>query len=223
MHIEGDRLQDYVDELVDAQERNEVEGHLAVCPRCFEDVQKQRSLLGDLSKLPRRMAPRRDLLPGIHAAIDAEKVRPLRVAQIGGRTLRSARYHLAAAAIVLLVLSSAATVLVLRAGGWVTGGTVVGTLPAIAPEEFRALEANYVAATAELEEVLRDQRAALAPETVRILEENLAIIDRALAEASAALRADPGNPALSEMVVAAYEKKLDLLRRAADVPLRRGA
>jgi hypothetical protein len=218
-------LQDYVDGVLGAPASNEVERHVAMCPECFEAVEKLRALLGDISKLPRRISPRRDLLPGIHAAIDADKVRPLRVAPLGGRTLRSARYQLAAAALVLLVLSSAATALLMRARGWTGDAALVGTsaLPAMAPDEFRVLEANYVTATTELERVLRDQRAALAPETVRILEENLAIIDRALAEANTALHGDPGNRALSEMVVAAYEKKLDLLRRAADVPMRRGA
>jgi hypothetical protein len=61
--------------------------------------------------------------------------------------------------------------------------------------------------------LLRDQ-AVLEPETVRVLEQSLARIDAALADARAALAADPANAVLAEMLQANYEKKLDLLRRA---------
>jgi hypothetical protein len=47
-----------------------------------------------------------------------------------------------------------------------------------------------------------------------VLEESLATIDRALADARGALAADPANAVLAEMLHANYEKKLDLLRRA---------
>jgi hypothetical protein len=222
-HIEGERLHDYVDGLLGAAERAAVERHLAACDECTASVRELRMLLRRIAGLPRGIAPARDLLPEIGAAIDA---RPERAGasrpRLRERTLWSARHGLLAAAVVLVALTSAATALLV--GSAVDGPAVVGVPApdAFAPDEFRRIEADYIAATDELQAVLVSRRAELAPETVRILEENLRIIDAALAEAGAALRGDPGNAALSEMMVAAYEKKLDLLRRAAQDPTWRG-
>lgn len=222
-HIEDERLHDYVDGLLDAAERATIERHVEACAACTTSVRELRVLLGDIARLPRGIAPGRDLLPAIGAAIDAGygEASALRL-PLRERTLWSARHALAAAAIVLVALTSAVTALVVRTTPDPSAVVAVSAPGAFAPEEFRRIEANYVAATDELEAVLASRRSELAPETVRILEENLRIIDAALAEAGAALRGDPGNAALSEMMVAAYEKKLDLLRRAAQDPTWRG-
>jgi anti-sigma factor RsiW len=216
LHIDDDRLQDYVDGSLGEADRAQVERHLGACVACFNVVRDLRVLLQDVSALPRGIEPARDLRPGIHAAIDRQAA-----GKLAGRSVWSARYVLAAAAVILVVLSSTLTALLVqgRAGD---GVSLVSAWPDVA-DRFHAIEANYVAATDELERTLQEQRAELAPETVRLLEENLRIIDRALAEASAALRFDPNNQALSDMLVAAYEKKLDLLRRAAQpAPMRGG-
>jgi anti-sigma factor RsiW len=222
-HIEGERLHDYVDGLLGAAERATIERHLEACAECTTSVHELRALLGDIAGLPRGIAPARDLLAAIGAAIDAGsgEARALRL-PLRERTVWSARHALAAAAIVLVALTSAVTALVVRTAAVPSDVLAVSAPGAFEPEEFRRIEANYIAATDELEAVLASGRGALAPETVRILEENLRIIDAALAEAGAALRSDPGNAALSEMMVAAYEKKLDLLRRAAQDPTWRG-
>jgi anti-sigma factor RsiW len=215
MHIEDDRLQEYVDGRLGDADREQVERHLAACEECAGAERELRDLLAQVAALPRDIAPSRDLRPPIHTAIARRARRP---ADFGSRTLRSARGTLMAAAIALVVFSSGLTALLMRG----RGGTIGEVQPASAGAEFRVIEANYIAATNELEVALEELRAVLPPEAVRIIEENLAIIDGALAEASTALAADPHNPALSEMLVAAYQKKLDLLRRAVDVPRERG-
>jgi hypothetical protein len=77
------------------------------------------------------------------------------------------------------------------------------------------LERQYSDELRELEQVLRKSRGALAPETVRIMEDNLMIIDRAIREARAAMAADPNSELLVELLRSAYERKLELLRQAA--------
>ena len=74
------------------------------------------------------------------------------------------------------------------------------------------MERSYEDAIADLQRALDDQQSGLAPETLRILQANLDIIDRALSESRAALHADPGNDALTEMLRSGYERKLDVLR-----------
>ena len=221
-HLNETTLNALVDDELSDIARARVETHLAGCARCAADVAAMRGLLHDVGGLARGVTPERDLLPGIHAAIDgALALSPRPVAEPAPtprpgwaeRSVRSAWWVLAAAAVVLIALSSALTALLLRTATPVTiAGTAAGAVPT---RELNRLEARLIAATDELEGVLRTERAQLAPETVRILEENLAIVDAALAEARAALRADPGNPVLSEILVATYEMKLELLRSAA--------
>jgi hypothetical protein len=223
-HIDDTTLNALLDDELAAAERPGAHAHLESCAACAAELAALRSLRQQLAALPRDLAPARDLLQGIHARMDAAAVVPLRAAVAGESVPRGARprlvhrtiggslRELAAAAAVLIVLSSAVTAILLERL----------PAPSAQPEVARAseppgsgVESRFVSATRELERVLDTQRAGLSPETVRILEDNLLIIDTALAEARAALRADPGNAALSEILMATYEKKLDLLRRAA--------
>jgi hypothetical protein len=75
--------------------------------------------------------------------------------------------------------------------------------------------ADYDRAVAELQGILWQHRGELDSATVRVLEENLAAIDRAIAEAQAALADDPANSYLSTHLAAAMWQKVRLLRRAA--------
>jgi len=193
-HVPTDRLHDYVDDLLCREERMLVERHLAVCPTCRAEVADLRALLADLGELPAAIAPERDLLPGVHAAIDASAARRTRV-----------QWLAAAAAIVVLAAAAAGV-------RWIT-------VPAVSPDGAVASSGTvddlWRHQSAEMERLLTYSRQTLDPATVRVLEENLRIIDRALTEARAALRSDPGNPVLEELLLATHRKRLDLLRGAA--------
>jgi hypothetical protein len=76
------------------------------------------------------------------------------------------------------------------------------------------MERSYEDAIAEVQRALSEQPSGLTAETLRILQANIDIIDRALGEARAALHADPANDALAEMLRSGYERKLDVLRSA---------
>jgi anti-sigma factor RsiW len=222
-HLDDAALNALLDDELPPAERVRAEAHLDRCAECAADAAALRALHADLAALPRGIAPGRDLLPEIHARIDAAGIVPLRPdaarpwsprtrAPLGQRTLFAARRELVAAAAALVLASSALTALLLGRTG---DDATLAPPTALAPAAVSGMEARFVSATRELERVLDIQREGLSPETVRILDENLAIIDAALAEARAALDADPGNAALSEILMATYEKKLDLLRRAA--------
>ena len=77
--------------------------------------------------------------------------------------------------------------------------------------------AGYAQEVAELEALIVDHRDELALSTVRILEKNLAIIERAIEESSAALAADPGNAYLLENLGRAFERKVGYLPRTSPV------
>jgi len=74
---------------------------------------------------------------------------------------------------------------------------------------------SYAAAVADLERVLAEGRGKLDSTTVKIIEKNLAAIDRAIAEAQRALDADSGNLYLNTHLAETMRRKLDLLRQAA--------
>jgi hypothetical protein len=67
----------------------------------------------------------------------------------------------------------------------------------------------------ELQAMLRERRDQLDPSTVRVVEENLAIIDAAVAQARAAVQRDPASGFLSHRLESALNKKIQLLRTVA--------
>jgi hypothetical protein len=86
----------------------------------------------------------------------------------------------------------------------------------IANSRARAGEV-YDAAVGDLERVLAEGKDQLEPKTLKVIEENLRIIDRAIAEARSAIAADPANAYLRSQVAANMRRKLDILRQATDV------
>ncbi|MDX1660543.1 MAG: hypothetical protein R3326_02020, partial [Gemmatimonadota bacterium] len=121
-----------------------------------------------------------------------------------------------AAAIALLVVGAIAGALLApgRDGASPRSDAPIVRAPASAGSETRSVTTEYDTAVERLAAELRARRDELDPATVRIVEENLRIVDRAIREAREALAADPTDPVLRELVVANYERKLDLLRRA---------
>ena len=95
-----------------------------------------------------------------------------------------------------------------------------GMTPTVLPASFRDAELGYLRSIGELRAVLQKQKSVLRPETVATVENSLLVIDAAIDEARKALMADPGNETLVDLLKASYERKLDLLRRAADLGAR---
>jgi hypothetical protein len=85
-----------------------------------------------------------------------------------------------------------------------------------------SLDPRYDATVAELRQLLTAERTQLDTSTVRILEQNLAVIDRALNEAQRAVAKDPANPYLRAHLASTMRRKVDLLRRATVIAGARG-
>jgi hypothetical protein len=92
-----------------------------------------------------------------------------------------------------------------------------GNLQAVNTSVSRSSRAteSYASAVADLEQVLANGRGQLDTTTVRVIEQNLAAIDRAIAQAQRALNADPANLYLNTHLAETMRRKLDLLRQAA--------
>jgi uncharacterized lipoprotein YbaY len=116
---------------------------------------------------------------------------------------------LAAAAVALIVMSSSVTLLLRRGASEPAAGAGVGL-----PASIVALEGEYTTAAAEIASVLEQQRGALPREAVAALERSLRVLDDAIAESRGALARDPANAQLSQLLLATYQRKLDVLKRA---------
>jgi hypothetical protein len=119
------------------------------------------------------------------------------------------------AASVLIVFVSGLTV-------WVVTGRVRVNPPRVARESaavapVSAGGATYDRAVAELLQSLDEGRKQLSPRTIEVMERSLGTIDRAIAEASAALEQDPGNVFLSLHLARERQRKLALLRQVHDL------
>ncbi|HXV92711.1 MAG TPA: hypothetical protein VD813_05395, partial [Pseudonocardia sp.] len=90
-----------------------------------------------------------------------------------------------------------------------------GAAPVVAPVASVPGEATWDRAIGELRAVLDEGRDRLDPRTVRVLEESLATIDRALERSRTALATDPANPYLNAHLQETLRRKVELLRQAA--------
>ncbi len=197
------RLDAWMEGTLPAAEQATVETHLAGCDRCRAEADALQALVAQARALPRDVQPQRNLWEGIAARLTPTD------ATTRNRTLGLSRWRfsasrplLAAAALGGLLLGAAVTSLWQRQG---------------ARREFVLEQARYAEASADLARALAGNAAALAPETRAVVERSLSILDQAIAEAEAALAADPRKVALEQMLLARYEQRLDLLRRAAAV------
>jgi len=92
-------------------------------------------------------------------------------------------------------------------------GTGVAQEAAWSDSSLLAAERQYAQATAQLMAALEARRASLPPEMLASVEKDLTTIDAALRQVRGALRQDPDNMALSHMLAATHQKKVDVLQR----------
>lgn len=207
------RLSDYVDDELSAAERQRLEAHLVGCTACRRTLEELRAVVARAHSLGTQ-APERDLWAGV-----AERIGVPARRSAGGRWRRFRLVltapQLAAAAAALMAVSAGSVWLakprrpiMQQAAVPPAAGQVVTVAPAAMAEGV------YQSAVRDLERVLDQGRGRLDTATVRILEENLRIIDAAIAQCRRALAADPASPYLNAHLAQTMKRKLELLRRA---------
>ena len=232
-HLEDGRLHGYLDDELGAAERAEVEAHASSCPACARRLASFAEVRTGLDALPRSGRPPRDLWPGILERIErGADVVPLHVAHgaapappapregeaaVGRGRLRRWALPLADAAGLAQAFATGALTWSARAGEDGEGPTTAAAIAA--PDETplrgrRAAGATYEEAIADLEALLARGRDRLDPVTVRTLEESLVTIDRAIADAEAALAEDPGSELIQGMLLGQQRAKYRVLTRA---------
>lgn len=212
-----ERLDELFDDSVAGPGVAELRRHVAACADCGRRLADAAVLSQAAQELPREIAPECDLWPAIGAEIErAIVVRD----HFGGAVLRRWRpWAVAAAAVLALVVAyqlgrraatqpAASQTVAIRA----TMDEPIDGMP------DASARAGYRQARDELLAALDLRREALSPETLAVVDRNLAVIEHSIEGIRTALEADPGNPRLVRRLGFIYRQQLDLLRRAVTIP-----
>lgn len=169
-----------------------------------------------LRELPESIEPEHDLFPEIAArtihrrrgaawkgwAMAAGLVAALGIGFVVGRQADSGPPQGAEVASAVSPASSPEPAIVRAVDGVAAGGTSI----------HRA-EMELLRAKEQLHFVLGQRQDSLSPETRRLLDENLATVERAIEELRSAIVADPGNRDLQRRLVTYHEQEIQLLQR----------
>jgi len=203
-HPDEGLIHDFVDDELTGDERGRIEAHLAGCASCrtVADAivrlrEDTRRLLGAAPKA----AP--DQWRGIERSIQARR--------------RAWRLSPAAAAASVALLMAAGAALYGTLAAPRSGTPVAPPIAAVTTEEApaAAIAVAYAPTLAELERILAEERDGLQPETVALVEANLALLDSALREIEAALVADPAHRGNLRSLEGIYQTKVNVLLKLA--------
>jgi hypothetical protein len=171
------------------------------------------------------LRPSRDLWDGIAARIETPTI--ALNTRSAPRSAWLAPSRLVAAAALLVAVTAGATWQLATRSTATAASDAVVTATALSvtaepvPVEGAAVtpvsrvSSAYDQEIAQLRTILEQSTLELDEKTVRVVAENLRVIDDAIAAARQALAADPASALLSQQLAGAYDMKLDLLRRLA--------
>ena len=219
-HITQQQLNNHIDGTLGEHEHREVDAHLESCGECREALAELMSLVAKLGGLPREGRPARDLWSGIaERTVERRLVTPIDRGRAAMRSAWSISLPQAAAAAVAAAIIAGSGVWLALGGGGARAGAGADFSPtppptgaelALAPADM----ATYDDVVAELTRQLNARRAELDPTTVRVIRENIQIIDAAIGEINEALALDPSNEFLNAYLARAMRRKVAVLQSA---------
>ncbi len=218
-------------------EQSAVARHLAGCGRCRTLREDLVEIIRSARHLP-ALSPARDLWTGVAARIEAP------VIVLGGpsaqRTGRPRRLRLGAAAAAIMAFTATTTFVATRAAYDASSTTATASTAgpvrdpaiddsphyppgrsiggAILVANQQPSQGQYEREVAKLRELFDRRRPLLDSATVAVLEWNLRVIDKAIADSRAALVRNPNSSLLNRQLNNALGKKMQVLRTAALLP-----
>jgi anti-sigma-K factor RskA len=212
-----DRLSEYVDGELGVADARALEAHLASCGDCRATLEALRRVVARARALDDR-APEADLWPEVATRIGLSPMAQRGAARVAAPSRRRLSFtvpQLLAASIALVLVSSSAAWVLLRRPALPPATAATEPTPRMTNVATYEASPRYAAAVADLERLIAERRSQLDTTTVRVIEKNLGIIDRAIRDAQSALAADPANAYLNQHLAQAMRRKLELLRQAA--------
>jgi hypothetical protein len=212
-----ERIQELVDGTLGAIRRAELEQHLAQCPAC-------RALRSDLERI-RDAAAALPVLPppdGAWLQIAGRLRQEGRVAATPGTASRRHSYAWLAIAATLVLAAGLSIAVLFRstppaptpsaAGTPAGSGAPTGASAESVQNEVDAAQEQFERAILKMDDLRKQNMNVLDPQTSEVIEKNLGIIDRAIAENRAAVSADPSSVTARETLFDALRQKVSLLQ-----------
>jgi hypothetical protein len=198
-----EQLSNLLDGELAGSDRRALESHLAECAGCRQALDDLRQLRAAARELPPRQ-PARDLWPGIESRLDARSTRGVSFSWPAAL----------AAGLFIAIMSGLATWVVLHTPADPPAVVATGRAPrGMQPRPVAVNSAPYDRAIADLLTTLRTERRDLNPRTVETIERSLAVINKAIADAQAALDADPTDAELVSYLSDRQRARLAVLRQ----------
>ena len=213
-------LDDYVDAALEREDETLIRRHLAGCDTCRGVERGLRSLLERAATLPEAIDPPRNLWPAIDGRLDEiERARPARPSSpvVGSRGWT---FGLMAATLLLAGLGAGYLLRGINQPAVMTPAASGSPEVSSSSAEIVAAEQAIVVAKQQLQGLLDEQDNSLSPQTVRMVNDNLAVIDEAIEEIRAALLQDPASQRLNRKLLTAHQRQLHLLQRATQIAAR---
>jgi hypothetical protein len=216
-----EQYHDAIQNLVDGTRgpvRLDLQQHLDECAGCralLDDLRRIRSLAESLEPL----APPVGVWLQVVGRLRQEgRLQPPPPAQPVARTRRHVVLAIAAS-LVLAIGASLVALLPFFRDGAAPAGTATSAVPADGDaavqsieEDFRLAAEHLERGIARLEEATRGDEAVLDEQTAATLKKSLEVIDQAIAESRAALRAEPQSAIARDSLFAALRRKVSLLQ-----------
>src|SRR5260370_33896724 len=212
-----DRLSEYVDGELGVADARALEADRASCGDCRATLEALRRVVARGRALDERAAEA-DLWPEVATRSGLSPMAQRGAARVAAPSRRRLSFtvpQLLAASIALVLVSSSAAWVLLRRPALPPATAATEPTPRMTNVATYEASPRYAAAVADLERLIAERRSQLDTTTVRVIEKNLGIIDRAIRDAQSALAADPANAYLNQHLAQAMRRKLELLRQAA--------
>jgi anti-sigma factor RsiW len=216
--LQADVLVDLVDGRLDPAQQRDVERHLEACTECRALVTDLRSIRAAAFMIDRREPPAA-VWAQLQSAVAAEPLPR-------GRVLLMPTRHnwpvwLAAAAVLTLATTIGLWPLMNRGAGRAPN-TTAGDAPAevtveSVTAEFEAAEKHYQKAIDDLQTIANKDTGELDPQVAAVLQKNLTVIDQAITESRAALKAQPSSTNAQDGLFDALRSKVALLQQTVEL------
>jgi putative zinc finger protein len=216
--LQADVLVDLVDGRLEPAQQRDVERHLEGCAECRALVTDLRSIRAAAFMLDRREPPAA-VWARLQSAVAAEPLPRARVLLMPTR--HNWPVWLAAAAVLTLATTIGLWPLMRRgvapahdtAATEVPGEVTVESVTA----EFEAAERHYQKAIDDLQSITNKDTGELDPQVAAVLNKNLTVIDQAISESRAALKAQPSSTNAQEGLFDALRSKVALLQQTVEL------